>query len=312
MHIYVVIVTYNGAPWIRGALQSLRLSETTCTPVVVDNASSDDTVTIIQREFPEAVLIAKTQNTGFGHGNNVGISLAAARGADYIFLLNQDAYVTPTTLGLLAGFLEQHREYAVVSPLHCSPDLNSLDPQTQRGYLHRYAVDYLSDACLGKTKDFYDIRGINAAAWMVRTEAFQRVGGFDPIFFMYGEDDDLIVRFAYLDERFALLPASRIVHLRARSPRPTMTLPRQLWNMSERARSELLIDMKRPQGRWTGKLLRLFSAGILLPLAHVVVKRDLKEACAYFLGTLRVLCECRTVFRHAKLCSTKGAHFLDI
>src|SRR5258706_14328068 len=116
MKIYVVIVTFNGAPWIRGALDSLRASATPCTAVVIDNASSDDTAAIVRAEFPETILIAQTENTGFGRGNNVGISLAMVQGADYIFLLNQDAFVTAPALGQLAGFLETHPDYAVATP----------------------------------------------------------------------------------------------------------------------------------------------------------------------------------------------------
>lgn len=312
MKIYVIIVTYNGAPWIRGALESLRSSRQPCTAVVIDNASTDDTADIVRREFPEAILVAQLENTGFGRGNNVGISLAMKDGADYVFLLNQDAFVTPDAIGLLTAFLEAHPEYAVATPLHCSPDLGSLDPNTQQSYLQRYAPDYLSDACLGLIKDHYPIRGINAAAWMVRREAFATVGGFDPLFFMYGEDDDLIDRFAHLGQRFALVPDSRIVHLRARSPRPKPSLGRQIWNLSERARSELLIDMKQPGGSVIGKMLRLLSSGIIQPFGRLLVSHDWRAACAYGLATLRVLGQSRRIFRSARRCGTRGPHYLDV
>jgi glycosyltransferase involved in cell wall biosynthesis len=312
MKLYVIIVTYNGAPWIRGALDSLRKSEIPTIPVVVDNASTDDSVAIVRREYPEAVLVEQGSNTGFGRGNNVGISLALARGADYIFLLNQDAFITPTALGSLVEFLEQHPEYSVATPLHCSPDLNSLDLRTQRGFLHRYVPEYLSDACLGKAKEFYEIRGINAAAWMVRSAAFMRAGGFDPIFFMYGEDVDLIARFAYLGERFALLPASRIVHLRERCARPRVSLLRQLWNGSELARSVLLCDVKDPRGRLPGKLSRLLSAGIIHPIGSFFADYDWKDLCIHLIASVRVLAESRKILRNSKLCGTKGAHFLDV
>jgi GT2 family glycosyltransferase len=312
MKIYVVIVTFNGAPWIRGALDSLRASATPCTAVVIDNASSDHTADIVRRDFPEAILIAQTENTGFGRGNNVGISLAIEQGADYVFLLNQDAFVTPPAIGLLTGFLESHLEYAVATPLHCSPDLTAVDPTTQRAYLQRYAPGYLSDACLGRIKEFYDIRGINAAAWMVRTEAFATVGGFDPLFFMYGEDDDLIARFAHLGQRFALLPESRIVHLRARSLRPKAHTFRRIWNLSERARSELLMDMKLPEGKASGKLLRLFSAGVIQPIGRLLFNHDWADACAYLVAAARTLAETPAILRRARLCGTRGPHFLDL
>lgn len=312
MNIYVIIVTYNGAPWIRGALESVRRSEAPCTAVVVDNASGDGTAAIVRSEFPEAVLIALDENTGFGRGNNVGISLAIARGAEYVFLLNQDAFLTPPALGLLKQFLDQHAEYGLATPLHCSPDLNAVDPLTLGGYLQRYAPGYLSDACLGLTKPHYDIHGLNAAAWMVRTAVFRRVGGFDPLFFMYGEDDDLLARFAYLGERCALLPASRVVHLRARSARPPVSLPRQLWNLSERPRSELLIDMKHPNGTLPGKLLRLLSNGMVLPLGRLLGDHDWRKGCAFLIATFRVLAEVPRILRSARRCASAGPHYLDI
>lgn len=309
--IYVVIVTYNGAPWIRGALQSLRSSKMPCTPVVVDNASSDDTPDIVAAEFPEVILIRQAVNQGFGIGNNVGISLALAHRADYIFLLNQDAFVTPEALGKLVIFLEHHPEYAIASPLHCSPDLSAVDPTTQRAYLQPYASKYLSDACLGQIRDYYDIRGINAAAWMLRSNAFEVVGGFDPIFFMYGEDDDLIARFAFHGQRFALVPDSRIVHLRARSARSRVSLGREIWNKSERVRAGLMLDMKRPTGNRAGKLLRLVARGFVAPVATVLSDHDPKTLLAAWLAAGRILVKSATIFRRGELCGKKGAHFLD-
>lgn len=311
MKIFVIIVTYNGAPWIRGALASLRASIMPCTAVVVDNASGDGTVGIVREEFPEVILLAKDDNSGFGDGNNAGIRLALDEGADYIFLLNQDAFVTPPALGLLVDFLDQHPQYALATPLHCSPNLQTVDPATQRGYLQRYAPGYLSDACLGQVKPFYDIFGINAAAWMVRSSAFGVVGGFDPLFFMYGEDDDLMARFAHHRQRFALVPASRIVHLRARSARAKVAPLRRLWNQSERPRSELLLGMKLPEGRTAGKLLRLLADGVIHPLGRLLVDHQLVEAFSYLLATARVLVQAPTVLRRARQCRIPGAHFLD-
>ncbi|SFB74867.1 Glycosyl transferase family 2 [Massilia yuzhufengensis] len=283
-----------------------------CTSVVIDNASLDDTAEIVRREFPETILVTQADNTGFGIGNNVGISLAIAQKADYIFLLNQDAFVTPNAIAQLATFMDANPDYMIATPLHCSPDLHTLDPNTQKSYLQRYAPSYLSDACLGLVKSHYDIRGINAAAWFVRTSTFFTVGGFDPLFFMYGEDDDLINRFEHMGQRFALVPTSQIVHLRARSPRPKSGLATQIWNLSERARSDLLIDMKLPLGSTFGKFTRLLSSGIIHPLGRLIVDHDWRSACAYVLATVRVLAQTRKIFSSARQCGNKGPHYLDI
>lgn len=309
---YVVIVTYNGAPWIRLALDSLRQSQTPCVPVVVDNASTDETAEIIRREFPEVRLLAQSHNAGFGRGNNIGISDAIRSGAEFIFLLNQDAYVTASTLGTLTTFLQDHPDYGIVSPLHCSPDLSTLDPQTQRRYLQGYAPQYLSDACVGAVKAHYDIYGINAAAWMVRSSAFEKTGGFDPLFFMYGEDDDLMARFNHLGQKFALLPSSRIVHLRAKSERAKRSVFRELWALSERARSDLLLNAKHPDGKKTGKFLRLMVNGVGLPLLTTTCTHNWREAIAYPLATLRILLQFKRIAASAKRCTVAGPHYLDI
>jgi len=312
MKVTAVIVTYNGAAWIAGALQSLRDSRHPCAAIVVDNASTDDTVALVRRDFPEAQLLEAGANLGFGLGNNLGIAAALRGGADAVFLLNQDAWVTPDAIGQMADFLAAEAAFDIVSPLHCSPDLNRVDPNTQSAYLQRHASAYLSDACLNRVQPHYAIRGINAAAWMLRAGVFHRVGGFDPLFFMYGEDDDLIERFAHHGLRTALLPAARIVHLRAKAPRPPQGWGQQVAGRAERKRSALLLDLKRPGGSLPGQLLRLLAAGVVQPLADLLANHDAKAFLAGLLASLRVLAEIARIRRHARLCAQPGAHFLNL
>ena len=245
--VMAVIVSYNGEAWIGISLLSLRSSWTPIHVIVVDNASTDDTVSIVRNEFPEVELILNETNTGFGGGNNVGIIRAIEQGSEYILLLNQDAYVTSTTVGELVEFMDSHPEFGVASPIHCSPTLDNIDRKTYLGYLQTYAADFLCDAALGKRADHYRVHGINAAAWMIRTSVLERTGGFDPIFFMYGEDDDLLERFAWHNVPFALIPRSRIVHLRA--PTVSIEKPRVSRNVSQahvKLRSQLTALIKRP------------------------------------------------------------------
>ena len=312
MKVQAVIVAYNGAAWIAGALQSLRDSRHACGAIVVDNASTDGTAALVRRDFPEAQLIEAGLNLGFGRGNNLGIAAALRAGTDAVLLLNQDAWLTLDALGQLASFLADEPGFDIVSPLHCSPDLDRVDPNTQRAYLQRHAPGYLSDACLGRVQPHYPIRGVNAAAWLLRADVFRRVGGFDPLFFMYGEDDDLIERFAHHGLRTALLPAARIVHLRAKAPQPPQGRMQHLVRLSQRRHSALLLDFKRPEGHLAGQCLRLLSAGVVQPLADLLANHDLQAFLASLLATLRVLRDIAPARRHARLCARPGAHFLDL
>lgn len=308
----VVIVTYNGTPWLRRCLDSLAPATTgpVVEVVVVDNASTDETCRVIEQDYPHVVLIRSAENLGFGRGNNLGISHALARGARHVFLLNQDAYVLPSTLAELTAFMDAHPDLGVVSPLHCSPDPDHTDPRTLRGYLQRYALPYLADACQGRCEPYYLTRGVNAAAWFVRSDVWRRFGGFDPLFFMYAEDDDLLCRWAYHGVHFALLPSSRVVHLRESVQGPRVGWWGQVLRRARRQRAELLHGMKQPGFSLLHTLSVLLADGLLSPLAFFVVRRDLQAYAASLVAAAQMIAALPQVRRHARLTATSGAHFL--
>lgn len=309
--VYTVIVTFNGASWIGLALDSLGGSDASTQIIVVDNKSTDNTLEIIKREYPQVVLLPQSSNTGFGIGNNIGISYALAQGARFIFLLNQDAYVTSSAVRELTFFMEGHPEYAIATPLHCSPDFSSVDPTTQAVYLQKCAPNYISDACLGNIKPYYPIFGINAAAWFVRADAFRGAGGFDPIYFMYGEDDDLMERFNYLGYKFVLVPEVRIVHLRAKSPPVPMTWAQKVWRRSERIRAHFIVDVKKPARSSIGKLSRLLVNGFGVSTLRALITHDVLELASQWTATWRVLLRFRDIARRSEVCAKRGAHYLS-
>lgn len=312
VRVSVVIVTYNGEPWIRRNLLSLRKSEAFSRVIVVDNASTDRTVEILRSEFPEVALIASPVNLGFGGGNNLGIAKAIELASEYTFLLNQDAEVTATTIAELLQFMDRNPNFGVASPLHCSPDLEHLDRKTYRGYLQTFAADFLCDAALGRTASFYRVRGINAAAWFIRTSVFAKTGGFDPIFFMYGEDDDLIARFAQHDVPFALLVESRVIHFReTAAPTSASGFWRDVRRDAMRSRSGLIALIKRAEYSAPHMLLTLIAHGMLRPIADFLVERNLRNLFSSLRAAFGLLVEFRRIQRHARLCGTPGAHFLD-
>jgi len=160
---FIVVVTYNGAPWVPTCLDSIRHQAGDIQVVLVDNASTDDTVDIVRRHYPEVRLIETGCNLGFGAGNNLGIALALRESARYVLLLNQDAYLPPASLNHLVEFMERHPQIDICSPLHCSPDADHLDAKTFHNYLTRPGLSYLKDAALGRVAEYYELPGVNAA-----------------------------------------------------------------------------------------------------------------------------------------------------
>ena len=96
--VYVVIVTCNGEKWVENCFDSLKNSSYPVETIVVDNSSTDNTVPRIKKAYSDVILIESDINLGFGRANNIGIKYALENQADYVFLLNQDAWIEKETI----------------------------------------------------------------------------------------------------------------------------------------------------------------------------------------------------------------------
>jgi GT2 family glycosyltransferase len=213
MNIFVVIVTYNGSKWLNKCLSSVFESSVPVQVIVVDNNSTDDSLKIVS-QFPEVRTFQSRENLGFGKANNTGIQYALDHGADYIFLLNQDAWVRPDTIEHLLKASLNHPEYYVLSPLHLEGTETKLDLNFQHYISPENCKDLVSDLAVNCTdlKDVYEIRFVNAALWLLPRRALLEIGGFDPLFPHYGEDNDFIKRVNYHGHKAGICPAVFGVH----------------------------------------------------------------------------------------------------
>ncbi len=207
-----VIVTYNGDRWIHKCLESLRKSVKTTDIIVVDNASSDRTVKIIQQDFPEVKLITSDQNLGFGAANNLAIQKGLEQGYECFFLLNQDAWVNEDTLGALQEIINKKHEYGIVSPIH----LNGAGTDLDRNF-RWYMRDQLVPGLLGHLENdssskLFDVPFVNAAAWMLSRSCLMTVGKFHPLFHHYGEDDNYAHRVKASGYQIGVLAGVSIYH----------------------------------------------------------------------------------------------------
>lgn len=318
-NVIIVVVTYNGIHCIDRCLQSIQDSEgvPNLHAVVVDNASTDDTLRralLFQSSNPDRFTVFPCAiNAGFGVGNNIGISWAINRGADYILLLNQDALLQAGTVSELVTFMESHPEYGVVSPLHMSPDWNHVDSKTFVGYLRHHADNYLKDAILERIKDHYCIHGINAAAWLLRRNTVMMVGGFDPLFFMYAEDDDYLARMAYHKIDFALVPSSRILHLRE-SPKSTSKNIGFFDEVSKYRRREIsrITYLAKDLRSGTGHaMLLVLTHGLFNPLVEWMNKRNHRQILGIFGAFVMVVLNLRSIHKARQLTSAPGPTYLN-
>lgn len=196
--------------------------------IVVDNASDDDSVAMIQSEFPQVRLIANTHNAGFAAANNLAI--VAARGR-LLFLLNPDAYLCPGALKALARFLDRNTGASVVAPNVLNPDgtwqaaafrfptlwdlfceavfLSVLWPHSRifaRRSLGSFQRDHVRR-----------VDWVQGCAMVIRREVWDSVGPFDEGYWMYVEELDWCRRAHDRGYRTYFTPEARVVHYGKRS-----------------------------------------------------------------------------------------------
>lgn len=212
MKIFVIIVTYKGQQWYDKCFGSLRKSTIPVQTVVVDNSPGNEDAEYIEAHFPEVHIIKTNENLGFGKANNIGMRYALDNGCDYVFLLNQDAWLVQyDAFELLVNMSERYPEFGILSPMHLTADEKQLSIQYEN-VKHECSWNLVSDLYCGQMKEIYETDYINAAAWFLPRKTIETVGGFDPIFFLYGEDDNYLNRVLYHGFKIGVCPAIRIVH----------------------------------------------------------------------------------------------------
>ena len=224
-----IIVTYNGLKWIDGCLKSVKESIYPSHIHVIDNGSTDGTLDLVRERYPEVQLTVSPRNLGFGQANNIGMKQALDEGADYVFLLNQDAFVEPGTIGDLIAVHTADPSLGIISPLHLNGRGNAMDANFLEYFLRGAAARKWAEANLLDKPAPSLVRTdfVNAAAWLVTAECLQRAGGFEPIFFHYGEDDNYAQRVRYWELGIGVFTGARIRHDRE-SRKNTVTLPQQM------------------------------------------------------------------------------------
>lgn len=213
--ILVVVVTYNPHEWVNRCFGSLRTSVMNVDALVVDNNSTDGGVMEIQEKYPEVMIYRSRKNLGFGQANNVGLRYALEKGYDYVYLLNQDAWVLSDTLQTLVSVAEKHDEYGILSPMQLEKD-----EKTYESLFYKYVICSDNLRCslheklynVDTLEEVYDIPFAMAAHWLVTKRCLQTVGGFSPTFFHYGEDNNYIHRVFFHGFKLGLVPYAKAVH----------------------------------------------------------------------------------------------------
>jgi len=210
-----IIVTYNAMKWIENCINSISEESVDLDIVIVDNHSTDKTLDFIRENYPDITILSQNHNLGFSGANNIGYELAKSNKSDYIYLLNQDTISYPNSISNLIEIYQKDSTIGVVSPIHLNNDGTSLDKKFEEYISAGSCPNYISDLTLGKTKKFYKIGFVNAAAWLVKVDVVEKMGGlFSSAFYHYGEDSNFLSRLSYHKLKCVIVPQVYVHHLR--------------------------------------------------------------------------------------------------
>ena len=199
--------------WIDSCLSSLYQSTIPIVPVVVDNGSTDGTLDYIRTHFPKALLLPQVKNLGFGQANNVGIRYALQQEATHVLLLNQDAWIAPNMIEELLRYSDDH---SLVSPIHLTGEGDRMDRNFHKNaFLRSKELERMQRDIDAQKTDRYSTDEINAACWLLPRTVLEEIGGFNPLFFHYAEDNDYLQRLHYYHKGIYIVPSARAFHDRA-------------------------------------------------------------------------------------------------
>ena len=229
--ISIVIVHYKVPQCLREAIQSIYQADH-CDEseiIIVDNASQDTSGFDTKNEFPDITWIQLKQNIGFGKACNIGVRNAKGK---YILLLNPDTVINKTTLSVAVKLLESRPDIGLMGPKILNPD-GSLQWSCRRSFpTPAVAIFYfMGISKLFPSNRFFsryhmtfmnpdepaEIDAVSGSFMFLRRDLFNEIGGFDEIFFMYGEDLDLCWRVREKGYKVWYEPATQIIHRKGRS-----------------------------------------------------------------------------------------------
>lgn len=227
----IIIVNYNVKEFLLNLLDSIgkAANNISIEIIVVDNASDDGSVDAIKEKYPDVILIQSSHNIGFGAANNLALERAKGK---YFLLLNPDTIVREDTFKKMINFFEEHPECGIAGCKVLNPD-GSLQLACRRGFpgpwtsftkvmglsklfpksrlFAKYNLTYLDE------NQTYEVDAVSGAFMMMRREVYEKIGGFDPQFFMYGEDLDLCYRAQKNNFKVYYVHSTEIIHYKGES-----------------------------------------------------------------------------------------------
>jgi GT2 family glycosyltransferase len=278
----VIVVNYNTAHLLKEMRDALTASSSglSVETIIVDNASRDDSVAVLERDYSDAKLIFNDKNVGFGRANNQGLALASGR---YILLLNTDAFVAPDTLVKTVAYMDAHSDCGVLGVRLVGRD-GVLQPCCRyfptpwnlflmRTGLHKFfARTRMVDDMEWDHASVRECDWVIGCYYLIRREVTDQVGLFDPRYFLYSEEVDHCRMTKSAGWKVVFFPDTTVIHIGGESAKSDSQLTSGGQISALQIESELLYFRK--HHGFAGAVAAVFLS--TLSDAMVVVNNTLK------------------------------------
>ena len=203
----IIILTYNSSQVIKECLESFNINNYHI--LLVDNASSDDCVSIVKENFPSVKIIENNQNIGFGRANNIALRQVNTK---YALILNPDTLIADSAIFNCFEVLSSNSEIALASPIIFNQRPDNFVKQSANKFSYTHFV----------------VGGV----LFINMNNLKNIGFFDEQFFMFAEDSDLSDRSISLGYKNAVINNCYAVHFGAKSSKKSSaTIYRRFWHL---------------------------------------------------------------------------------
>lgn len=213
--VFVIVLTFNGWEYTRACLMSVRRALGDADGVlVVDNGSSDGTITNLARDFPKIEVLRMPENRGWSGGNNAGLEIAHARGYAYALLLNNDATLCDGAVGHLVRAFDGRPELAMAGPKILSLGVPAR-LQFAGGFRKKtgaFVSRGYGEVDCGQYDRFCKTEWMNGCAALVNMKKVSRIGRICDDYFLRFEDVEWSLRARRAGFELAYVPAAVVRH----------------------------------------------------------------------------------------------------
>ncbi len=306
MDVSIIIVNYQTPKLVIDCVRSIQEKTVGITYeiILVDNGSKDGSADLLREALQKDVtLVVSSVNLGFGKANNLGVGYASGK---YIFLLNSDTLLLNNAVGILHDYLETHRQAGVAggnlytkeytpSPSFCTrfDDLESVKKEAAWSRILGTSLRkrYVQWFCSPEQKEKFYYKesfnfgeGVKRVAYIFGTDMmlskalYEKMGGFDPDFFMYAEEEELSFRIMQAGYEIVNVPGAKLIHYDAASTEKEKDQNSRRYIL--RQKGAFLYYEKRfgPKGPQTYYQYKLLGLERRLKLGRVLGRKSLAEA----------------------------------